>query len=154
MAIREEMIEGDNGSVWNFDAAEFYVIFQIKNKFVDDMLKWNLEGAYWTLRTLRMEIDAKLKRKEDNKMLADMEQERIESGRKRKETEKEDVDNLMHEIDLRRKEYNSNRNPSDEARGEYYLILEGFYMYLCFLMKKHGMYFREGDDSRLAIFRR
>lgn len=148
------MFEDSLGSEWNFDGAEFYAIFEIKTKFIENMLAWNLEGAYWAARTLRMEIDAKLKRTESNKLLADMEEEKAARKGERVVTEKESVDSMMKEVDQIRTEYNMIMNPDDNQKSYYYQILEKFYMELCYLMKKHRMYFREGEDSRLAILKR
>lgn len=141
-------------AVWNIDAAEDYAIFEAKIKFVNCMLEWNLEGAYWAVRTLRMELDAKLQRgdKKYDELIKKLKGDNKKESKK--ETEKEIVDQLLVELETKRTEYNEATIPSEELRGKFYLMLEAFYMHLCYLMKKHGIYFREGEDSRLAVLRR
>lgn len=141
-------------SAWNFDGAQFYSLFKIKSRFVDALLEWDLEGAYWAVRTMRMEIDAKLKRKETNKLLIRLEEEKAKRKGTESKTEKEEVDEKMGELDEQRRKFLINANPKDNDRVEFYIKLENFYMYLCFIMKKHKMYYREGDDARLAITKR
>lgn len=149
------MVDEGTESIWNFDGAQFYTIFQIKSQFVNAMLKWDLEGAYWAIRTLRMEFDAKLKRKETHKMLAALDEEKIKAGKKSAKTEKQEVDEEMIKVDIERKIYiESGGADSEEAKVKFYAVLEDFYMDLCYRMKKHRMYFREGEDMRLAVLRR
>ncbi len=145
------MVEEIQQSIWNFDGAELYEIFGIKKEFMEDISNWNLEGAYWSLRSLRREIDAKLKRHEKSKILAEHEKEK-NKGKKRK-TEKQIVDSWIDDLDKKRKEYNGSKQ-DDNEKVQFYLELEKVYMKLCHLMKKHGLYFREGEDSRLAVLRR
>lgn len=147
-------MEEGTASAWNFDQAQFYSIKQIKDRFVECILEWNLEGAYWAVRTLRMEIDAKLKRKETNKLLAKLEEEKATRKNTRVVTEKEQIDSMMDEVDEARSEFLKNYNPSNTDKSKFYLILESFYMHLCHTMKKHKMFYREGEDNRLAILRR
>jgi hypothetical protein len=99
-----------------------------------------------------MEIDAKLKRKEIKRILIEIEEEK-EEGKEKHQTEKEEVDELMEGVDEARKVFIANRE-DEEYKSNFYFILESFYMYLCHLMKKHKMYYREGDDLRLAVLRR
>jgi hypothetical protein len=138
-------------AVWNFDGAELYAIFEIKKEFMICMLNWDLENAFWKLRILRMELDAKLQRAVDTGIIEKFEKE---LGRTKKETEKAFVDRRLGEIEQKRDTYNSFNPPTDEQKGEFFRELEKFYMEVCFLMKKHGLYFREGEDNRLAILRR
>lgn len=141
-------------SVWNLDGEQYYALFQIKTKFVDRILAWDLEGAYWALRTLRMEIDAKLKREETNKFLEQKEREKEkQEKRERKKTEKEVIDELMEAVTIERNVF-LEAESEDEARVKFFQILEGAYMHLCHTMKKHKMYYREGEDNRLALLRR
>lgn len=154
-------MEETQQSVWNFDGAELYAVFEIKTKFIEAMLEWNLESAYWAARTLRMELDAKLKRqsteeKIQKKFKLGIEDDEEDIGTKKRKIvfEKEEVDAMLSKLSKTRGEYNNVSSPSFEQKANYYVELEEFYMHLCYLMKKHGLYFREGDDARLAIFRR
>ena len=148
-------MEDGTTSVWNLDGAQFYSLFKIKEKFTDCMLAWDLEGAYWAARTLRMEIDAKLKRREENRLLADLEEAKAKRKNTRIITEKENVDSLMQLVDEERSAFiSSGGHTNEEAKSRFFKVLEEFYMYLCHIMKKHQMYYREGDDNRLAILRR
>lgn len=143
-------MEETQQSVWNFDGAELYVIFIIKNKTREDLDSWRLEEAYWGIRSLRRELDAKLKRKQ-KKIIEDFEDEK--SDGKKRETEKETVDNLIKGLDNSKKLFNESAN-DDEEKTRFYTKLEDVYMVLCHIMKVHGLYFREGEDSRLAVLRR
>jgi len=144
------MVEETQQSVWNFDGAELYAIFDIKKRFMLNLDSWNLEQSYWDLRSLRREIDAKLKR-EERKVIQEFEKEKSKGAEKK--TEKKKIDELIIKLDNARKEYN-NSDKSDEPKADFYLELEECYMILCFIMKRHGLYFREGEDSRLAVLRR
>jgi len=156
------MQEGDNmeehnQTIWNFDGAELHFIFGIKNNFTTLLDKWDLENAYWSLRLLRREVDAALKRvnKRTNMIEEQVEEEKAKEGRgkKGKETEKEEIDRLMVKTNTARDEYLASKQ-EDLDKSNFYNALESFYMRLCYLMKVHGMYFREGSDGGLAVFRR
>ena len=127
--------EEAQASVWNFDGAELYLIFELKATVHEHLTNWNLEDCYWALRKLRMELDAKLRDGEG------------------KNTEKKTVDIYIDDLENERTIFNS-KEITNETAGKFYLVLETFYMYLCKLMKTHKLYFREGDDPSLAILRR
>lgn len=148
-------MEEQTETVWNADGAEFYILFEIKKKFVNALEIWDLKDSYWKIRMLRMELDASLKRGEQIKYLKDIEEKEIKEGKKKRhKTEKEEIDRKMEFVDEAWVEYSNLPNPSEEARSTFYQILEAFYMHLCYIMKKHRMYFREGEDARLAVLRR
>lgn len=147
-------MEDGTSSVWNIDAAEFFLIFQLKEKFVEQLHEWKLDDGYWTLRLLRMELDAKFKRPESRKIIQEIEEEKAKRKGDKVISEKEEVDQLMTEVDKKRAIFISLNNPNNQQKSEFYSILEGFYLHLCYLMKRHQMYFREGEDNRLAILRR
>lgn len=138
-------------SVWNFDGAELSLIFQIKAQAGFLLNEWNLEGAYWSLRNLRREIDAKLKREKGKKKKFE-----IIVGEEKKQVEfneKERVDYLLVELVNERDTFLT--SPQDnEDLSRFYLVLEEFYLLLSRLMKEHGLYFREGDDPSDAFRRR
>jgi hypothetical protein len=142
--------EQTNQSLWNFDGAELYLIFQIKNKIVESFESWDLETSYWKLRLLRMELDSKLQR-QSNKMLDEMDEKK---GKKKTQTEKQITDDLMKVIDDDYTSYKKLGEADEEDKSSFFQKLESFYMHLCYLMKKHGLYFREGEDMRLAVLRR
>jgi len=144
------MVENTQQSIWNFDGAELYAVFEIKRKFMEYLDSWDLENAYWQLRSLRREIDAKLKRAQ-KKMVEEFEKEK-NKGHKEK-TEKAIIDELINDLDNARKEYIAS-NLDETEKSNFYLKLEAGYMELCYTMKKHGLYFREGDDTSLAVLRR
>lgn len=145
--------EQANQSVWNFDGAELYLIFQIKNKIVEAFELWDLETSYWKLRLLRMELDAKLQRT-TNKMIDEFEEEQAKEKKKKIQTEKQITDDLLKVIDEKYSTYKELTEPEEKDKSLFYQELETFYMHLCYLMKKHGLYFREGEDMRLAVLRR
>lgn len=135
-------------SIWNFDGAEYYSIYQLKSKFILFMSEWKLDQAYWVVRLLRMELDAKLKVKSKKRKESDDETE--EEGM----SEKDEVDDMLKRVSEFKVMYDSHKNPSPEQTTEYFQILENFYMYICRKMKQHGFYFRESEDMSKAIFRR
>lgn len=141
-------------ALWNLDAAELYLLFKMKSDFVDAIGEWDLERAYWALRHIRMELDAKLKRREGSRLISTMEAEKAKRRGEKVIPEKDRVDAMMEEVDSARKEFLNSVNPTNEDKSKFYNILERFYMELCFIMKRHGLYFREGDDNRLAILKR
>ena len=99
-AIMQEVdnMEEHNQTIWNFDGAELQFIFSIKNNFTTLLDKWDLENAYWSLRLLRREVDAALKRinKKKNLIEEQVDEEKHKEGRgnKGKETEKAEIDLL------------------------------------------------------------
>jgi len=139
-------------SVWNFDGAELYVIFEIKVKFVEALENWDLEPAYWRLRDLRRELDAKLKREKKTFEGITLKEDK-EDRKKKVVTEKEDVDSRLNDLDKLRETFNKGTK-NEKEKADYYLNLEEFYMHLCFLMKKHGLYFREGEGMNMIVTRR
>ena len=125
-------------SVWNFDGAELALVFEIKQEVIERMREWDLEGTYWKLREFRAELDAK----QYKKLKDDAEPPEIAVTKR-----------LMNELEEQRNIFNSTPN-SNESISKFYSYLEAFYMYLCRLMKKHGLFFREGDDPSKAILQR
>lgn len=112
------------GTVWNFDNAEAQLIFYYKSKFVTDLNGWQLEDAFWDLKTLYMEGKALLKDTD------------------RTNFEKQYYNPLLES----RKNYNSDPNPSDEKKGLYHSILTEVYEELCDHFKAKGLYFREKES--------
>ena len=141
------MEDNTQKSIWNFDGAQLYNLFQIKTKFLEYLLEWDLENCYWMLRFMRMELDSKLSRGSRIKL------ERDESKPEAK-TEKIYVDELQNDVDSVRNEYLNYKSPTQIQTTEFFLKLESYYMELCYLMKKHGLYFREGDDNTFAVLKR
>lgn len=143
-------MEEEIQALWNVDAAQLYVIFQIKTDASLYLTGWELEKAYWKLRDLRREIDAKLRREKPKKYMV-----RDKEGKKvaKEITQKEMVDYLLDELTKEREVFN-NSEKSNEDYSRFYLILEEFYMTLSELMKEHGLYLREGDDPSQAFRRR
>jgi len=137
-------------SIWNFDGAELFLIFSIKQMIVEALESWDLETAYWKLRLLRMEVDAKLQRTKKRIIL---EQEKKLKGKVSK-MEKDVMDNKIKNLAEKYSEFKSIIDPSDEEKSNFYNELEEFYLYICHIMKKHGLYFREGEDNTLAILKR
>lgn len=144
------MDEGIQQSVWNFDGAELFLIFQIKSSIVIALENWDLQTAYRKIRLLRGELDAKLVRGQ-KKIIKEFE-EKI--GKEKVQTEKKQVDDMMKELDNSYSIFIKTSNQEEDDKSEFYKEIEKFYMHLCYLMKKHGLYFREGEDSRLAVLRR
>lgn len=117
-------------SVWNSDNMEHALLFEIKLCFISNMKAWDLENAYWDIRLLRVEIDAKLDEKEQDKLSDDLKA----------------LEKLRNEYLL------SKDNP--EAVGKFYAELETVYILISRLFKKHGIYYRSGLDPSRAALRR
>jgi len=115
-------------AVWNMDEAILKTIHYLKTEFILKIHKWQLEEAYWTLRDIRMEIEAKLKDKEQEK-----------------------AKDKLKELETKRGEYL--KDPKAK-RGEFYVACEQYYILLNRYMKIHGLYFRESDDPRYAVLQR
>ena len=107
---------------WNMDDSVLKSVLMLKYQFIEAMKSWNLDGAYWIIRQIRMEVEAKFKLKE---------QEQVE----------EDILELEQ---LRNAWFKDKK-----LKGKFYRGLENFMIILNRLMKKHGLYFREHDDSGL-----
>lgn len=133
-------------SVWNLDGAQLNLIFQIKYEASVYLTSWQLDQAYWRLRDLRREIDAKLNRTKREKQSIKNPENKIEE---REMTQKEMVDYLLEELTRERDAYLEN-----EDKSRFYLVLEEFYLLLSELMKEHGLWLREGDDPSQAFRRR
>lgn len=143
--------EEDTKSEWNFDGAELEAIFLLKSNFIIQMSGWDLEKAFWTARTLRMELDAKLSRGKKKMRMQVEEMEGEKKEKEKAETEKELVDRLLNELEDHRNTYNGGDTNSDKVRTTFFSALEGFYLEICYLMKKHGLYFREKEYGGLAV---
>lgn len=148
------MEEESQQSIWNFDGAELYMIFQIKSAVVQALEKWDIPDAYKKVRLMRMEIDSKLSR--GNKKILEEFQESMEDKSKsgKKATEKEEIDGLLKELDGAYSIYAKDNYHDEDEKSAIYQSIESFYMHLCYIMKKHGLYFREGEDMRLAVLKR
>jgi hypothetical protein len=152
--------ENTQQSIWNFDGAELYLIFQIKQSVVYALEQWDIKEAYKKVRLLRMELDAKLTR-EKKKILEEYDEEELKAklqkdknAPEKKKTEKQEVDDMIKELDEAYTSYLEDGKFTKEEKSLMFQLVEKFYMYLSFLMKKHGLYFREGEDFRLAVLRR
>ena len=135
---------------WNFDGAEYELIFGIKTLIVKNLNGWDLQNAYWNLRRLRVEMDAKLNR---GKKIKELDDDGNENVKEIKETEKMEMDRLLNELGDERNLFD-NSDKQDGDMSKFYLALENFYLHLCYVMKKHGVYFREGEDRTFAVLRR
>lgn len=143
------MAEDGQQSVWNVDAAQFYVIFQIKTEASVFLTNWQLVDAYWRLRDLRREIDAKFNRTKKTKYKIREDDKLVD----RELTEKEMVDYLLDEL-TKEKDIFESSGKINEDYSRFYLILEEFYMKLSEIMKEHGIYLREGEEGSDAFRRR
>lgn len=110
-------------SEWNCDDAILKQILLAKYQFQKYLNSWDLNNAYFTLREIWSEIDAKFKKEEQDF-----------------------CEETMDELECKRNEWIKNQK---KIKGEFYHALQKVYMMLNRLMKKHGLYFREHDDSGL-----
>ena len=152
--MAEEFQDQQQQALWNFDGAELFLIFQIKSQIVVALEEWDLGEAYRKIRLLRGELDAKLIRSH-KKIIEEFEKkEKKGKGKGKKKTEKEIVDDKMKGLDNDYSTFIGINDPTDEEKADFYKKLEALYMDLSYLMKKHGLYFREGEDPRFAVLRR
>jgi len=107
---------------WNMDDSVLKSVLMLKYQFIEAMKTWKLDQAYWIARQIRMEVEAKFKVKEQ-----------------------EQLDSDILELEQLRTDYFKNK----KLKGKFYRGLENFNIILNRLMKKHGLYFREHDDSGL-----
>lgn len=148
----EEFQDQQQQALWNFDGAELFLIFQIKSQVVAALEEWDLSEAYRKIRLLRGELDAKLIR--SHKKIIEEFEKKSKKGKGKKKTEKAIVDDKIKNLDNDYSTFVEIVDPSDTQKADFYKKLEALYMHLCYLMKRHGLYFREGEDSRFAVLRR
>ena len=123
MAWKKDYSDTTLKSEWNMDDAILKQILLLKHQFLSYLHIWDLNNSYFTLRELWSEVDAKLK-----------------------PIEQEYCEETMNELEIKRNDWERNKN---KMRGEFYHSLQQVYMLFNRLMKKHGLYFREHDDSGL-----
>ncbi|MBA7699245.1 hypothetical protein ES703_107936 [subsurface metagenome] len=148
----EEFEDQQQQALWNFDGAELFLIFQIKSQIVTALEEWDLGEAYRKIRLLRGELDAKLIR--SHKKIIEEFEKKSKKGEGKRKTEKAILDDKMKNLDNDYSIFIKINNPTNEKNADFYKKLEVLYMHLCYLMKKHGLYFREGEDPRFAVLRR
>jgi len=139
--------ENTSQAEWNADNAELGVVFTLKLDAANLLDKWDLESCYWKLRAFRREIDAILTRKKQK-----LQEEFEKEIKKETKLEKNETDDLLTALTKLRETFREDNN--DNNKLKLYTGLENFYMHLCFIMKKHGLYFRESNDAGFAAFRR
>lgn len=140
--------ENTSQAEWNADGIELGVVFSIKLEIANLLDKWKLEECYWRLRAFRRELDAILTRHKI-KLQTEFEKEH----KKETELEKKMIDDEMKVLTELRETWLANKE-DEEVKLLFYNSIEEFYMQLCFIMKKHGLYFRENRDAGIAAFRR
>ena len=107
---------------WNMDEAQLKRIDYLLTLSTSHFQNWNIEELYWVLRSIRREINAKLRQKE-----------------------KEQLDSDLETLSKQRTEFLRQRM----TKGDFFINCEKFYMALTDLIKKHGIYFRENEDVGL-----
>lgn len=144
------MVDTENTSQaqWNADGAELSVVFDIKLTTAKYLDEWKLEDAYWKLRSFRRELDAILTRKK-KKIQEEFDKEHGNDSN----LEKNEVDDKMKELTEERETWMKDKEDEQE-KLKFYNVSEEFYMLLCHVMKKHGLYFRESSDYGFAMGRR
>lgn len=112
--------EGEK-AVWNIDDEILKIIKDLKIIFLIHMKDWKLEEAYWKLRLICVECDAKLN-----------------------STEQKEVEEALKLLETNRQTFAKN---GKEKAGEFYFNLENLYKKINNLMKEHGVWFREMEDD-------
>lgn len=119
-------------TIWNMDEARMRVLNQYLVMCEMSFLDWDLDNLYIQLVSIRRIISGKISKEEYDK-----------AGEKLEEIEK-----LKKQMDIdKEKDY-------DKKRVEWYNICDQLYVMLNRFMKKHGLFFREGDDPTRAALKR
>jgi len=140
--------ENSSQAEWNADAIQLSVIFTIKLDVAKHLDSWDLEKAYWSNRAFRRELDAVLTRKK-KKIQEDFEKEHDREVA----LEKGEIDIMINALTDGREEWSECKD-DEKAKLKFFMLNEEFYMHLCFIMKKHGLYLRESNDAGFAMARR
>lgn len=129
-------------ALWSFDDKVSNILADLKSNFLSSMFNWDLENAYFVVRILWMEADAKLDRKKKEYP--------EDAPEKEQKTEADYAAELADRLEQSRTKYLNNQLD----KGLYFKELETFYMIICLFMKYNGLYFREGFDPSKAALRR
>jgi len=114
------LINSNGGVIWNMDDAQLLRLDYLLNTCNLYFSNWDLENLYWSLRGIRRELNAKLKKDEQ----ADIEKQ---------------LNDLTNKRNLWLGKKISNQ--------EFFVFCENFYLKLCSLIKKHKIYYREWEDD-------
>jgi hypothetical protein len=112
---------GADKAIWNMDDSVLKTLWYLKNLFIQQKQSWNLDKAYWTLRNIWMESEAKFNQKE-----------------------RDEIAKKINNLEKTRKEFVKDKT---NYEGIFYVELEKTYIALNRLMKSNGMFFREGEDD-------
>lgn len=115
------MLLEDKKAIWNIDDEILKIIKELKLSFIISMKNWQLEDAYWFIDLICMECDAKL-----------LDQEKL------------DIETQLKQLEAQRAEYNMS---DKRTAGIFYVNLRDLYKKINWLMKEHGVWFRERDDD-------
>ncbi len=118
-------------TVWNMDEARMRQIDRYLIAAEECFLSWDLESLYSYLNQVR----------------------RIAAG-KFKETEYDDLGKIMGEIEYFRRALDIDSPHYDNYKIQIFNLCDKYYVELNRLLKKHGVYFREGDDPTRAALKR
>lgn len=136
-------------SLWNFDDKVSNILSELKANFLTSMFGWDLETAYFNVRLLWVESDAKLDR--IKKMYPEKDEGEGENKLTAKSYHEADYAAYkLQNLEIHRKYWLEGKYD----KGLYYKELEDFYMLVCLFMKYNGLYFREGHDASRAALRR
>lgn len=125
------------GAIWNMDEQKLKRIDELLTLTEAQFLTWDLDNLYWTLRGIRRQINSKLK-KGSGKI--DDNQNQVYQ-----------IDKKLKELEVSRKLYLGNK---EKYKGNFFIKCEEFFMMMERLMKEHKLFFREGDDPRMAVLKR
>ena len=136
-------------SLWNFDDKVSAILADLKAGFLTALFTADLETAYFNVRLLWVESDAKLDR--EKKMYPLLDEQGVEIPKdKRTMSEADYAAQQMQKLEVSRKLWRNKELTSDL----FYEQLENFYMLICLFMKYNGLYFREGNDPARSGLRR
>ena len=107
---------------WNMDEAQLRRLDYLLTLATFHFQNWNLEDLYWILRSIRREINAKLRK-----------EEKVSCEKKLDALSKERTLFITKKI----------------SQQDFFIDCEGFYLYLTERIKQHGIYFRENEDFGL-----
>jgi len=111
----------DGKAVWNMDDEILKIIKDLKRCFLESMMHWKLEDAYWYIDLMCMECYAELNT-----------------------TEQEKIDGELKKLEILRQTCKTNGNKNI---GEFYKELRNLYKEINCLMVKHQVWFRKFEDD-------
>ena len=126
------MVDFTAKTVWNMDESRMKAVDYYLSLCETAFINWNLEELYIYLKQVRRMISGKISEEQFKK-----------------------CDDMLQDMEKIRRSINiDNEQETKKKKSELYEKADELYVYLNRLMKKHGMFFKEGDDPTRAALKR